>query len=184
MLSTQSKYFLADIPPEPILSEVGNIKAHFRDQYNCKAPLRSPAHITLHMPFLFKQKKESKMIDTLVQASKNYKSFNIQLEDFGAYPPRVIFVNVNPNLQLMEMQKDLEGVAKRELHLFNANRLDYPYSPHMTVAFRDLKKDFFTAAWKEFEPRHYSQTFEVNAFYLLKHNGKEWEIYKRFDFGK
>jgi 2'-5' RNA ligase len=182
MLPTQSKYFLAIVPPEPVLSEVCKIKMHFRDKYGCKAPLRSPAHITLHMPFLWKKKKEEKMIEILVRASKNYKSFEIQLKNFGAYPPRVIYLKVNPNDNLMEMQKDLEGVAKRELNLFNANRLDYPYNPHMTVAFRDLKKDMFPLAWSEFDKKEYSPAFEVNSFHLLKHNGKEWNSLYEIQF--
>lgn len=182
MSPNHSKYFLAIIPPEPILSEVNVIKAHFRDQYNCKAPLRSPAHITLHMPFTWKEKKESKLFDILARTSENYEPFKIQLQNFAAFPPRVIYIKINPNEALMEMQKNLAGVAKRELNLFNANRLDHPYHPHMTVAFRDLKKDLFKLAWNEFELKQYNAIFEISAFALLKHDGKAWKCLKQFDF--
>ena len=69
------------------------------------------------------------------------------------------------------------------MNLFNANRLDYPYHPHMTVAFRDLKKELFTLAWDEFESKQYAPSFEVNTITLLKHDGKEWKQLKQFDFG-
>ena len=82
------------------------------------------------------------------------------------------------------MQRHLEGVAKRELNLFNANRLDYPYHPHMTVAFRDLKKDVFPLAWAEFEKKEFNSAYEVNAFHLLKHDGKEWKLFKKIPFLK
>jgi 2'-5' RNA ligase len=181
-MTEKAKYFLAIIPPEPVLDKVNQIKEHFKTTYNCKAALRSPAHITLHMPFTWKEKKEGEMIDILARASKNYKPFKIHLQNYAAFPPRVIYINVKPNEYLIEMQKDLEGVAKRELNLFNANRLDYPYHPHMTVAFRDLKKDLFKLAWDEFESKQYAPSFEVNAFTLLKHDGKEWKQLKQFDF--
>ena len=183
MKTPVSKYFLAIIPPEPILSEVYKIKEYFRDQYNCKAPLRSPPHITLHMPFVWKEGKEAVLINKLVQASKLSKPFDLTLENFGAFAPRVIYIKVAKNEALMTMQHYLQNFAKRELNLFNANRYNLPYHPHMTVAFRDLKKELFPAAWKEFEAKTFEATFMVNSFFLLKHDGKQWQVLKEIIFG-
>ena len=42
-----------------------NIKQEFANRFNSKAALRSPPHITLHMPFKWKEEKEVKLIDVL-----------------------------------------------------------------------------------------------------------------------
>ncbi len=178
-----SKYFLAIIPPEPIYSKVYEIKEYVRDRYNCKAPLRSPPHITLHMPFQWKTQKEKELINKLVQATKEIE-FAIDLTGFGAFPPRVIYVDLVPNDELLALQGRIVEFAKRELNLFNADRKDRPYRPHVTVAFRDLKKDQFEIAWDEFSCREFSASFRVNSFWLLKHDGKKWQLLHEFQFSE
>lgn len=48
-------YFIALVLPSPLYEEVTRLKEYFRDRYNSKAALRSPPHITLHMPFKWKE---------------------------------------------------------------------------------------------------------------------------------
>ena len=57
-----------------------------------------------------------------------------------------------------------------------------PYHPHMTVGFKDLKPYYFYRAWDFFSEQSYERQYEVDAIYLLKHNGREWEVMKRFGF--
>ncbi len=45
------KYFIAIVIPEPFQVELMDIKNIVKDKFNSKGALRSPAHITLHMPF-------------------------------------------------------------------------------------------------------------------------------------
>lgn len=60
-----NRYFIAIIPPSPIESDVLALKNFFKEKYNSKASLNSPPHITLHMPFLWKEKKEEELNDAL-----------------------------------------------------------------------------------------------------------------------
>ena len=93
MKPAESRYFLAIIPPDPIQSEAQKIKVQFRDDFNSKGALRSPAHITLHMPFQWKEKKEDKLFSLLVQAT-NEEKFHLSFDGFGAFPPRTIFIRI------------------------------------------------------------------------------------------
>lgn len=181
-MSDFSRYFLAVIPPAPIAERVMEIKTYFRDQYNCKAPLRSPAHITLHMPFLFKASKEVELLEKLKSAALSWSGFEIVLDGFGAFEPRTIFIGVEKNEVLMSFQKDLSVFTRRELGLFNTNYKDHGYHPHMTVAFRDLKKSLFPKAWGEFREREFQANFEVSSFWLLKHDGKIWHAHTECPF--
>lgn len=170
------RYFLAIIPPEPIFSEAHQFKNYFKEQYKSKASLNSPPHITLYMPFLWKEKKESILLEKLKDFSLMQSPFELHLKNFNAFPPRVIYMDVMANPSLLLFQKTLERFCKREFQLFNANRLDQAYHPHLTLAFRDLKKEQFAKAWDEFISKPYHQAFEVKEIAVLKHIGTAWEV--------
>lgn len=178
----KNRYFLAIIPPLPIREKVMEVKAYFRDHFNCKAPLRSPAHITLHMPFTFKEGKEAELVEKLKNMVDSQQTFDLTLNGFGAFAPRTIYVTVEDSAPLISFQKDLTQFAKRELGLFNTNYKDQGYHPHITVAFRDLKKALFPQTWSEFKDQEFSATFEVSSFWLLKHDGKNWQPHTEFSF--
>lgn len=178
----ESRYFIALIPPNPIQSEVQQIKEQFRDDFNSKGALRSPGHITLMMPFQWKVKKEDKLFKLLAQATKERK-FTLRLNGYGTFGQKTIFIKNEISPELHAFQSRLAQYAKRNMNLFNATH-NRGYHPHMTVAFRDLKKDQFDAAWKEFENQPFNYEFEVCSFWLLKHDGKRWNAYQEFQFSE
>jgi 2'-5' RNA ligase len=177
MISDEKKYFIALTPPEPLFGEIHLLKCHFRDAYGARAALRSPPHITLHMPFNWSERKEERLIKVLGEFAAKQKPFDIRLDNFSCFPPRVIFVAVAENVELTELQRELHRCCRMNLNLFNANYQDRPFHPHITLAFRDLKKSAFDLAWKEFSARELSGVFRGDAITLLKHNGKEWQVH-------
>jgi 2'-5' RNA ligase len=185
MLGALSKkpkqYFLAIIPPSPVFEEALELKNYFKERYNSKASLNSPPHITLHMPFRWKEEKENELIETLNAFASGLRPFDLQLLNFNSFPPRVIFIDVVANEQLVSLQKKLLRFCKKELNLFNADYKDQPFHPHLTLAFRDLKKSMFADAWGEFSAKPFSASFQVDKFNLLKHNGKVWQPYSEIN---
>lgn len=168
------KFLIAIVPPDPIASEANKLKEYFRDQYNSKASLNSPPHITLHMPFEWKATRESELINKLENFASSQTSFEITLSAFGSFPPRVIFIDVAPNEELKALQKSLMRFCKTELNVFNALYQEQPFHPHVTLAFRDLKKPEFAAGWNEFKDRPLHRPFVCDRISLLKHNGNLW----------
>ena len=177
-----SKYFIAIVPPQPVYDEALKWKELFRDRFHTKAALRSPPHITLHMPFEWKSSKQDLLIEGLTRFASSCKRFEVQLSGFGSFPPRVIFINVMANPLLQEMQALLFQFCKSNLNLFNADRKDHPYNPHLTIAFRDLKKSIFSQAWAVVQHEKFEYPFLCNNLTLLQHNGKSWDIMRQFDF--
>jgi 2'-5' RNA ligase len=176
-----TQYFVAIVPPSPVYEEALNQKEYFKDQYQSKASLNSPPHITLHMPFRWKEEKESILVNRLEDFASGFRPFDIQLNNYDAFAPRVIFINVAKSPELDKLYLELKRFCKRELNLFNADYKDQPFHPHITLAFRDLKKANFEQAWQEFSQREYTRTFIVGRITLLKHNGKIWEAFKAFE---
>src|SRR6185369_3080743 len=90
-----SLYFIAIIPPPPIYEQALEFKNHFKERYQSKAALSSPPHVTLHMPFEWKEKKEGELVLKLTSFSKNKNWIALQLQNFACFAPRVIYIHVN-----------------------------------------------------------------------------------------
>src|SRR6185437_1508456 len=100
------KYFIAIVVPEPFQTQLMVFKNVVKDKFNSKGALRSPAHITLHMPFEWKEEKEDALINTLQQFTFS-EGFIIDLQNFSCFEPRVLFVDVLKNELLEKLQREL-----------------------------------------------------------------------------
>lgn len=169
-----TKYFLAVVPPKDYFLDIENIKESISEKYHTKGALLSPAHITLHMPFSFDELDEAKLIDTIKQF-KFDEQITIQLSNYSVFEPRVIFINVLENENLFKFQKKLVQFVKSKFNIFNQADDLRGFHPHITIAYRDLKKPIFYAIWKEYEQQKFERAFVCNSFWLLKKTDKKWE---------
>ena len=173
-------YFIAIIPPSPIYEDALKQKLYFKEKYNSKASLNSPPHITLHMPFRWVEKEEEELAMHIEKFADDNSPVPISLNGFASFPPRVIFINVEITQEIRRLQKNLEQYFKRKLNLFNANYKELAFHPHLTLAFRDLKKPTYIKAWEEFAVKNYQASFCANKIALLKHSGTVWEVYREY----
>lgn len=178
---TKGIYFIAIIPPEPLASEVRDIKECIREKYNSSAALRSPAHITLFPPFRREQELEKELILQTSDFAQHYQPFTIYLNGFDCFSPWVIFIRNEKSPALDELQEQLTEFMESTFGLKDPQH-GRPFHPHMTVAFKDLRKSEFRKAWAEFKNRSFERDFTVKSIFLLKHNGREWEVISRSDF--
>ncbi|MBI3520659.1 MAG: 2'-5' RNA ligase family protein [Bacteroidetes bacterium] len=175
------KYFIAIVPPEPLLSHIQDVKRFVFENYQTKGALRSPGHITLHMPFSWEESKEDKLL-TAIEAFKYTDNFTISLANFSCFEPRVVFINVEESEQLLDLQKKLVQHVKVNLQLFNQSDDLRGFHPHITIAFRDLKKPVFYKLWSDYQHKLFEAKFTCRSFSLLKQAGDRWDVYKTFEF--
>ena len=176
-------YFIALIPHEEIQSQVYLLKQEMMTCFKAKHALKSPAHITLQMPFKRNTSLEEEIQSKLHSFASKQFPIEIQLSNFGAFTPRVIYINVADHEPIIILHSNLKKFLSSELK-FDSDEISSRFHPHMTIATRDLTKKNFNAAWGEFEDRKYEGTFIANSLYLLKHNGKFWDIHREFPFGE
>ena len=173
-MSEDSLYFIALIPPEKISSTLFGFKQEVAQKYLSKAALRSPPHVTLHMPFKLTAKKKDKLVNSLTKLCLGHEAFSITLNGFGAFPPRVIYIKVEPNERLALFQKHLGELMAKNMFIHNLNYRNKPFKPHITIAFRDLNKQRFNEAWAYYSSQSFEVNFQANSITLLKHDGKIW----------
>lgn len=180
----QNLYFLALIPDEPVRSEVMVFKEEIKTKFNSNGALRSPPHITLHMPFKWRTDREELLIEKLSKFKFDKYPFPVDLDGFDFFEPRVVFVDVDKSEALTQLQKELTDYVRRELKFYNADYKDRGFHPHMTIGFRDLKKAVFPEAKAYYQEQSYQRQFQVSGFCLLKHNGQQWEEFRWFRMPK
>lgn len=66
----------------------------------------------------------------------------------------------------------------KRFQVFNSTHKNNGFNPHITVAFRDLKKPTFHKIWDDVKNREFMETFLADNITIFKHNGKSWEIFK------
>ncbi|MEQ8927148.1 MAG: 2'-5' RNA ligase family protein [Fulvivirga sp.] len=175
-------YFIALLPPEPIYSEVSELKKYMSTEYGSKAGLRSPPHITLHMPFKIKEEKEHDLKASITELAQATNPFTVYLNGFGHFRDRVIYIHIENSDELTLLFHSVNEVMKKVFNVFNSDYKNRGFNPHMTLAFRDLKKQVFHNAWPEFEAKTFVKHFRAESLCLLKHNGESWGVYYKAPF--
>lgn len=174
-------YFIALVPPQEIEEEVKSLKEEIKEKYHSQKALKLPAHITLQKPFHMTEEDEPKLLRAMERAIKAQDEFTIKLKDFGAFPPRVIYVAVENEDSVKTLYENLAEELKKT-SLLSEKEVMSKLHPHITIATRDLGKKQFHKAWEEFRNRHFQSIFTADELTLFKHNGKSWDVLKVLKF--
>ena len=176
-------YLIALLPPEPLRKLVRELKEEMRDRFGAGHALKTPAHITLQMPFRLETETKPDLMQLLEGFARRQKPFGIELQGFDAFPPRVLFIRIADHRPVSALESSLRATLAGEAAL-QIEGTGLPFHPHMTIATRDLSEPAFHLAWAEFKDRPFAAAFEVRSLFLLQHNGTVWEVCREFNFGE
>ncbi|MFP4288545.1 MAG: 2'-5' RNA ligase family protein [Bacteroidales bacterium] len=170
-------YFIGVIPGEDMEQRIKKLKIEMHERFESRHALKSPAHITLQMPFRADPADEIFIMDALKEFSASQRSFDVNLSGFGCFKPRVIFIRISNPEPLQELHLQMKPVLKNKINL-TERQIGNRFHPHITIATRDLSEKKFYEAWNEFHNRKFEGKFTINYLVLFKHNGKFWDIYR------
>ena len=177
-------FFIAVLPHEELQERVRKIKLEIRDRYGSGHALNSPAHLTLIPPFYWPIHQVDDLTGSLDIFCRKEEPFEIRLNNFGAFPPRVIYIDVVKNETLHGLYERLKFFMAVKWDIRERKGVNKPFNPHMTLAFRDLTKENFKQAWAEYKNKIFSDDFYVDKIVLLIHQQNHWEIQHHAYFGK
>ncbi|MBD2435485.1 2'-5' RNA ligase family protein [Nostoc sp. FACHB-110] len=177
-----SLFFVALLPPPEIQDYANNIKQYFAENYASRHAQKSPPHITLQPPFKWANADTPRLEAFLQEFAHQKQSLLITLNGFNAFAPRVIYIDVVRSQELLQLQAHLMVKMEAELGIIDKVGKKRPFAPHMTVAFRDLTRRNFKAAWPEFAHRQVYFEFMADRLTLLIHDGRRWQIKTEFAF--
>ena len=83
---------IAIVLPEPLFSFVREQQKYISDTWGCRHALRTPPHITI-MPPLSLSNNEVTILEGIAKdAAKRIESFTLHISGYGAFKPRVVFL--------------------------------------------------------------------------------------------
>jgi len=177
------KYFIGLLLPPAFESQFNKLKQGIAAQFQVKYALQSPAHLTLKMPFRYKEAKERELELRLTTLLETQASFQLQLAGIGHFGRRNIHHQLVPSSSLFELQKELRGFCKRYLHLVE-ELSDRNFQPHLTLAYKDLKDSHFEDVLAFAKKHTVNADFLVDRAYLLKNVEGRWKVVAPLIFGK
>ena len=160
-----------------------------RDQYNSSYAFHKISHITLQKPFRLDDigkkndnpnKKLEKINRCLADVTHHVTPFVIKLSGFGHFGNKVLYIKISPNKTLFKLRDILQSSLKERLHFSSSMLGRSSFTPHVTIANRDLTKKNFERAWPNLKDRSFEHSFTCNCFWLMKHDKKKWVPFKKF----
>jgi 2'-5' RNA ligase len=179
-----SLYLTAIMPRAELAEQIRDIKEELSERFKIYAALKPPVHITLYRPVNIKDDFESHLIKLLKPIGYNHAPFNVDLLNFDCFTIQTLFIAVVKNSSLSDLQKEISSV-------FHKNKIDpkehtgnTTFHPHITVAYRDIPPKDFPMIWEEYKNKKFKRSFLADHFSLLKHDGKQWQLFKEFPLQK
>ncbi|QHJ06524.1 2'-5' RNA ligase family protein [Hymenobacter busanensis] len=175
-------YLVAVLPPEPVFSQVWALKQEVQQRTGSRNAVRLPPHITLIPPFReVPAAFEPRAVPALAAFAAAQGPFEVALDDFAWFGNRTLFVHVSQPEAIQAFQAGLSAFCASQLP--EIPREKRPFTPHMTLATRDLPPALVPALRDDFAQRHFSAAFAVHSFVLFRHNGHQWAPVQEFQLG-
>ncbi len=178
-MQSQNLYFLAVVPNGKVAGEVTAFKEHIALHYNSLRALRVMPHITLKAPFTIAQHLQNEVLRWFSRLNLKTAPFTVSLNGFGAFANAhnpVIYVKPVTSAALRQLQQEVIENFKPAFPQIALHETEKVFSPHMTIAYRDLTFDMFEKAWAKFKDRPYQGAFDVTSVCLLQHDGHKWHV--------
>ncbi|WP_176454118.1 2'-5' RNA ligase family protein [Siphonobacter sp. BAB-5385] len=180
-----TRYLIAALPPESIAEPIWAYKRYVAEHYGSVRGLRVLPHITYVSPFTLSEKVPiSSLAQQLESFLGSFQAETIQLTDFGYFSTNrghVIYVAVEKTERMEQQYLTLDAFVRESLQV-SLPPIHSVFTPHLTIAYRDLSRRQFEQAWPYFEQESFSARMPLDALWLLQHTGKQWEPLRKFDF--
>lgn len=168
----RSLYLLALLAPEPVAADIWALKHEVHQLTGSRNALRLPPHITLLPPMTQDEAFEAGCVAALEAFAATRAPFQVAVEGFAWFGNRTLFVHVHEGA-VHAFHAEL--TAWCAAHLPAVRPETRPFTPHLTLATRDLPPAQVPALRELFARRAYRARFTVQDFTLFRHNGQRWE---------
>lgn len=172
-------FFVAFVLPTDVSLAVVKVQQELSSRFHTHRSLRVVPHITLKAPFTIPLGQVPEVGSWFAKFTTAETSFPIHLNGFGSFPRSknpVIFIKPEGPSALYQLQQELLKSFCATFPDIAVHPTEKGFSPHVTVAYRDLEPDYFEVAWAEFRNRAFEADVQFDRFSLLQHDGKKWNV--------
>ena len=176
-----NEYLLILNPHEELRNKIIYIKNAFADKYKSTYARFGQPHITL-INFVQFEIAEERILNRLNTIAMGYHPFKVELKDFGSFPSHTIFINVNTQLQVKNLVKELKP-AQQLMTLNKDHKPHFIDMPYISIA-RKLVPWQYEKAWQEYSHLQFTGRFIADSMLLIKRKvgDTRYQIVQRFEF--
>lgn len=172
-------YLVALLPPEPVFAQTWALKQEVHRLTGSRNAVRLPPHITLIPPLRQPDEFEAACTQALMAFVATQTGFSVALDGFAWFGDRTLFVQVREAQALHEFHAALLDWC--QWHLPAVRPENRPFTPHLTLATRDLPPAQVPALREQFAARAYAATFFAHNITLFRHDGQHWQPRATFE---
>lgn len=176
-----NEYLLILNPHEELRNKIIYIKNVLANKYKSTYAKFGQPHITL-VNFVQFEIIEERLLNRLKTIAMGYHPFKVELKDFGSFPSHTIFINVDTQLQVKNLVKELKS-AQQLMTLNKNNKPHFIDNPNLTIA-RKLVPWQYEKAWQEYSNLQFTGRFIADNMLLIKRRvgDKAYQMVQRFEF--
>jgi len=176
----ENLFLVCLIPPASIVEDIEEVRNYISTAFNVHESLKRPVHITLYGPVkITSEEMENRFFNALANASFS-NAFAQVVQNFGSFPQHTFFLDVVQNPGILNLQSQIKK-AIDPLQL-SSQQGNFKFTPHLTLAFKDVKPHVLEAIIKTFKDKKFKRSFNATGFSVYKHIDKRWQPYKEFAF--
>ncbi|MBF9237688.1 2'-5' RNA ligase family protein [Hymenobacter sp. BT683] len=174
-------YLVALLPPEPVFSETWALKQEVHQLSGSRNAVRLPPHITLIPPLQQNDDFEARCTASLAAFGATQRPVRLALDGFAWFGNRTLFVRVS--------EADAVTACHAALRQWCATHLpeippeSRPFTPHLTLATRDLPPALVPELRQLFASRAYTAACTVPHLTLFRHDGQRWQARATIELG-
>ena len=143
--------------------------------WGCRSGHRTVPHITLVPPFAAPDVSRTELFHLLDSVAASTQSFEGICEGFGAFGDRTVYARVLPDSCWDTLRASLYRESSVRLPgLLPPAR--NPFTPHITVANRDIPPGTVPAALEYFHALDFHAGFPVDHLTLFCRNSDHWDV--------
>ena len=174
-------YLLAIIPPHELSREIHQIRLFCSEKFGVLKALKPPVHISMYRPFRLEEEFEDNFILMIQSAIAEQEVFEQEIENFEAFNTHAIVLRALLNPGILKLYSIISTIMKEKG--IDKHPTDiFPFRPHLTIAYRDIKPEIFPLMWEDYKDRKYIAGFKADHLSLLKHDGNQWLVIKNYPF--
>lgn len=173
-------WFVAVLLPDEAVAAVRRVQQEIAETCGPRRAMRLVPHITIEPPFRLADSQTPRLLETLERFFSSQPQFDLVLKDFGYFRDDVIFVQVAPCLELLELHARLSNYLRNDSGIISGPPMREGYTPHLTLANRDVTPRQHAAILRLLSGRRFHAAFSVHEICLMRHNQDSWDIAKRY----
>jgi len=169
-------HFIGVAVPEDIADTIRTCRAWMADRYGCSSGHRTAPHITLVAPFPFGDPRGVRILeDALSRWIAEQRPFECRISGFGAFAERTVFAHVVPGPEWDVWHDGVSRAVNAACPgILPSDRKKF--TPHLTVANRDIPSGAVAPALEHFAGLDLDETFTVDHAALFEWVNGSWVI--------